>query len=249
LHLALADLHNLAGWTSLDVGLYTLARRHFTRALEQARHAEEPSLVAKVLYCLGRLHLHRQLHADALKFFQLGQIAAQESGCELAVAMLCANEAWTYALLGQDGQALKSISRAQAEFDRADMAEAPAWIRFFGHADLDALISMSYAFLPRSTPKHRAVAIAGFTRSLTERGSAAARSRAFETTALAMVHLQDGDLDHGAVVGHQAVDLAQQVRSLRVLDRLEPLLVEAERHPTHADVAGLAERVVTLRAA
>jgi hypothetical protein len=48
---------------------------------------------------------------------------------------------------------------------------------------------------------------------------------------------------------HVAVDLAQQVRSQRVMDRLAPLLVEAKRHSTNADAAGLAERIVTLRAA
>ncbi|HEU4425688.1 MAG TPA: helix-turn-helix domain-containing protein [Pilimelia sp.] len=249
LHLALADLHNLAGWTSFDVGLYAPARRYFVRALEQAKHANELSLVAKVLYCMGRLHLHRGRVVDALKFFQLGQIAAQESGCELAVAMLCANEAWAYALLGRSQQAFKSIGRAQDEFARADVAEAPAWVRFFGSADLDASIAMTRAFLPEPTPKQRAEAIAGFTRSLAVRGSQMARSRAFELTALARVHLQDGDLDHGAKIGHQAVDLAEEVRSIRVVDRMASLLAEAERHPTRTDVRSLAERIVTLRAA
>jgi hypothetical protein len=105
LHLALADLHNLAGWTSFDVGLYSPARRHFARALEQAKHANDSSLVANVLYPMGRLHLHRGFYRHALKFFQLGQIAAQDSGSELTVAMLCANEAWAYALLADARQA------------------------------------------------------------------------------------------------------------------------------------------------
>jgi hypothetical protein len=202
-----------------------------------------------VLYCLGRLHLHREMFTDALKFFQLGQLAAQESGYELAVALLCANEAWTYALLDQKGQALKSVGRAQAEFARADPVEVPTWIRFFGPADLEALVAMAYAFLPTPTPRQRHESIAGFDRSLAARGPDAARNRAFETTALAMVHLQEGDLDHGAAVGHRAIDLAEQVRSIRVVDRLTPLLVEAQRRRDHSDVADLAERIVTLQAA
>jgi tetratricopeptide (TPR) repeat protein len=248
LQLALADLHNLAGWTSFDVGLNAPARRHFARALEHAKHANEPSLAAKALYCLGRLHLHRTRVTDALKFFQLGQIAAQESGCELAVAMLCANEAWSYALLGSPRQAFKSVGRAQDEFARADHAEAPTWIRFFTNADLHATVAMARAFLPESTPKQRAEAISGFAHSLAGRGPDMARNRAFELTALAKVHLQDGDLDHGSKVGHEAVDLAEEIRSTRVVDRMAPLLAEANRHPAHADARGLAERIVTLRA-
>jgi hypothetical protein len=57
----------------------------------------------------------------------------------------------------------------------------------------------------------------GFTRSLTNRGPEMARGRAFELTALATVHLQNGDLDEGVRLGRQAADLAEQVRSARDL--------------------------------
>ena len=50
-----------------------------------------------------------------------------------------------------------------------------------------------------------------------------ARSRTFELTALAVAVLRDGELDAGVTLGEEAVDLAQQVRSVRVLDRLKPL--------------------------
>ncbi len=249
LHLALADLHNLAGWTSFDVGLYGPARQHFTRALEQAKHAAEPSMVAKALYCLGRLHLHRQWATDALRFFQLGQLAAQESACELTVAMLCANEAWAYAELGDIRQALKSMGRAEDQFIRSDLGSAPTWVRFFGHADVYASAAMVHAISPEQTAKDRQQAVNGFTRSLTNRGPEMARSRAFELTALATVHLQDGDLDEGVRLGHQAADLAEQVRSVRITDRMAPLQAEVARHTHHADVADLAERIATLRAA
>ena len=249
LYQALADLHSLAAWTSFDVGLHRAAAHHFVRALEQAKHAEEPALVAKMLYGMGRLQLHRGLVVDGLKFLQLGQLAAQESGCGLAVAMLCANEAWAYALLGQPQQAFKSIGRAQDEFTRADPAEAPVWVRFFSSADLDALIAMTYAFLPEPTAVHRAEAVTRFNRSIAARGTEMARSQAFELAGLAMLHLHDGDLDVGTAVGNQAVQLAFQVRSTRVIDRLEPLLATAERHRANADVRELSDRIATLRSA
>jgi transcriptional regulator with XRE-family HTH domain len=248
LHLALADLHNLAGWTSFDVGLYSPARRHFARALEQAKHADDASLVANVLYRMGRLHLHRGFYRHALKFFQLGQIAAQDSGSELTVAMLCANEAWAYALLEDADQALKSVSRAQDEFARAKPDAAPAWVRFFGVADLHAMTGMAYAFLPGRDVQHLAHAIEHLALSLELRGDAMARSRIFELTALATVHLALGGLAEGIAYGHQAVDLAGQVRSVRTVDRLEPLTVEAGHYPERTDTRELVERIATLRA-
>lgn len=247
LHLALGDLHNLAGWTSFDIGLYSEARAHFARALEQAKHAGDASLVANVLYRMGRLHLHRGLCKQALKFFQLGQIAAQESGCELTVAMLCANEAWTYALLGDAVQAFKSLGRAQDEFARAEPSQAPAWVRFFGAADLHATIGVVHVSLPKLTRKHCGQATSSLERGLAIRGQDMTRSKAFELTALATAHLVEGDLDHGAIVGHEAVDLADQLRSVRVIDRLAPLQQAGRQHQHHSAVRELAERIATLR--
>ncbi len=71
----------------------------------------------------------------------------------------------------------------------------------------------------------------------------------FEAEALAMVHLASGDLTEGAARGNAAIDLAGQVRSVRTIDRLEPLQTEAERHFGSRDVRDLSERIVTLRAA
>lgn len=247
LHLILGDLHNLAGWTSFDVGLHSEARSHFARALEQAKYAGDASLVANVLYRMGRLHLHRGSDQEALKFFQLGQIAAQESGCELTVAMLCANEPWAYALLGDSVQALKSLGRAEDEFARAEPGHAPAWVRFFGAADLNATIGVVHLSLPEPTGKRCETATTSLARGLAIRGPDMTRSKTFELTALATSHLVEGDLDQGAAVGQRAVDIAEQLRSVRVIDRLAPLEEAAQQRRHHGDVRELAERIATLR--
>lgn len=249
LHLALADLHNLAGWTSFDIGLYSAARRHFARALEQAKYSNDSSLVANVLYRTGRLHLHRGLITEALKFFQLGQIAAQDTGCELTVAMLCANEAWAYALLGDETQALKSQGRAEDEFARARPHNAATWVRFFSTADLSANGGVVRVSLPNPTPKRLDSAAAGLIHSLDERGPDMARSRAFELTALATVHLLSGDLDLAVPTGHQAVDMVEHIRSVRIIDRLGPLHHHARKRTRTPEVKELAQRIATLRAA
>ena len=102
LYVALADLHNLAGWTSFDTGLMDSARNHFGQALDLAKQGENEALMANILYRMGRVYLHQNAPDDALKVFQLGQLAAQNSGSELAVGILCANEAWAYAKMGSD---------------------------------------------------------------------------------------------------------------------------------------------------
>jgi transcriptional regulator with XRE-family HTH domain/tetratricopeptide (TPR) repeat protein len=239
--LASADLDNLAGWTSFDVGLYAAARGYFARALTQARRAGDASLIANVLYRAGRLHLHQGLTREALRFFQLGKIAAAESCCQVTVAMLSANEAWAYGILGDAVQARNALARAEEEYARATGPVAP-WVRFFGPTDLQALAGMAQLELGAHDRSQLVHARQRLGSALAARGSDMARSRTFELTALAVAVLRDGDGDEGLTLGHEAVDLAERVRSVRVLDRLKPLrgaAVEAGG----AGGRGLAERI------
>jgi hypothetical protein len=247
LHRAVADLHLMAGWTSFDMGIVGEARRHFARALEHARFVNESSLSAKVLYCMGRLHLHHGWGVQALRLFQVGQVAAQESGQGRAVAMLHANLAWAYAVVGDGRQALACIGRARDEYGRCEHDPAPVWLSFFDSAELQALRGMALAHLPDPTPQHRAEAIERFSFSTALRELPYARSRAFELTALAGLLIDNGEMDHGLRVGHEALDVAAEIRSQRIIDRLEPLRASLARRRSHPDARDLADRIGTLR--
>jgi tetratricopeptide (TPR) repeat protein len=227
LHVSLADLHNLAGWTSLDVARYSAARAHFAQALTHARQANDTSLLANVLYRTGRLHLHRGMTGEALRFFQLGQIAAQDSGCTQTVAMLCANEAWAYALLGDAAQAMRSLDRAGDELARSDPATAAPWVRFFTPIDLQALSGMAHLQLARTGGDHISRARDYLERSIVGRSEGMTRSKTFEVTALATACLLEDDVETGVQLGWTAVELADQVRSTRVRERLQPLRDQA----------------------
>ncbi|MFC0861694.1 transcriptional regulator [Sphaerimonospora cavernae] len=247
LHRALADQHNLAGWTSFDIGLYGPARDHLARALEQAKHAKDPSLMANILYRMGRVYLHCGRVQETLRFFQLGQICAQDASCERTVALLCANEAWAYALLGNAELALKSMSRASDELDRAHARPAPSWVNFFGYADLAATSGMVHASLGSA---HLDAAVQHLTEALAGRDLSMTRSSTFELTALATVHLKAGEMTRGIDIGFQAVTLATEIRSSRVIDRLAPLQEAAvSRSAHHSDARDLAQRISALRAA
>jgi tetratricopeptide (TPR) repeat protein len=246
LHLTLADLHNLAGWTSLDVGLYSAARRHFGQALTQSRVAEAPSLMANVLYRTGRLHLHRGMLKEALRFFQLGQIAAQDSGDAAAVAVLCANEAWTYGYMGEATPATHSLNRATDEFARAERAAAAPWVTFFGEIELQAMTGLTQLELSAHDPKLVPSARTTLTATVQARGEQMARSHAFDTTALAVACLRDGDEVEGLRLGHEAASMADNLRSGRVVDRLGPLAVQAGA-ATASDAGDLVQRITTLQ--
>ncbi|OLF18327.1 helix-turn-helix domain-containing protein [Actinophytocola xanthii] len=244
LHVALADLHNLAGWTSFDIGLIDSARNHFGRALELAKAGDSNQLVANILYRMGRVYLHKDSPDDALKMFQLGQIAAQESGSELAVAVICANQAWAYAMMGHEEQTMKLIGRTRDEFARANAAEAEDWVKFFNEDDVYAMIGTVHTVLAQQVDtKHTKFAIPALHRAISSYGDDMARSKAFNLSFLATNHLLDGDIDHGAKIGHQAVDLAQHLKSRRVRDRLLPLKEEADKRRNYTDARELADSI------
>lgn len=244
IQLAVADLHNLAGWTSFDIGLYSNARLHFSFALEQAKATDNLSLAANILYRQGRVHLHRGFLDQALRFFQLGQIAAQDAEDPLTVAMLHANLAWTHAIMGNGSKATSALGRAEDEFSRGE-DNLPAWVAFFGAADLSALTGMVYSLIPGEENVEKAITY--LTASIKARGDGTARSAIFELTALGATKINAGDTSGGVTDGNRAVALAEQVRSVRTIDRLSPLLLAALKHPDDEGAAELAHRIATLR--
>jgi tetratricopeptide (TPR) repeat protein len=244
LYVALADLHNLAGWTSFDSGLTDAARNHFGRALELAKAGSCDPLVANILYRMGRVYLHQNAPNDALKLFQLGQLAAQDSGSELAVAVLCANEAWAYAAMKNERQAMKLIVRTKDEFSRADRSNVDSWVKFFDETDLYAMIGTIHTVLAQEVDRrHTRYAIPALTRAIGTYGDDMARSKAFNLSALATNHMIDGDVDHGTRVGRSAIELAESIKSARTKDRMRPLRVEADKRRNNSDARDLAERI------
>src|SRR5438270_11240132 len=91
---AVADLHNLAGWTSFDTGQAGVARTHFGRALELAEQGHNAALVANIGYRVARIDVHQNAADKALVEFERGQVAAQACGSARASGTLGGNRAW-----------------------------------------------------------------------------------------------------------------------------------------------------------
>ncbi|MGH3912988.1 MAG: helix-turn-helix domain-containing protein [Pseudonocardiaceae bacterium] len=240
---ALADLQNLAGWTTFDVGLLDSSRSHFATALEFAKESGDASLLSNIMYRIGRIYLHMRAPNDALKWFQLGQIAAQNSGSELAVAVLCGNEAWAYAMMNNPEQARKLLDRSRAELARANLDEAPGWAKFYNQTDMHAMTGTIYTELSAVDATHADLAIPALLEALTGYTDSMGRSRAFTLTALATNHLRQGDVDQGVRIGREALLLARGVQSTRVTDRLEPLEITAGLRSVNPDARDLSHLI------
>ncbi|HUQ59194.1 tetratricopeptide repeat protein [Lentzea sp.] len=244
LQVAIADLHNLAGWVSFDMGLLESAHRHFGRAMDLARASGNSALEANIHYRMGRVHLHYELPEDALASFRRGLPIAQASGSTLAVSILHANEAWALAKMGAERQALRQFARAQDEFDRAETEDAPPWARFFDLADLVSIGGMVHTELARTCDvKYARTAIPLLTRAISSGGEDASRSQSFRLAALAVNYLVQNEPECAREVGERAIAVSGPIRSARTRDRMRPLKQEADKLRGNEAAAELSSRL------
>ena len=242
LRIVLADLHNLVGWTSLDVGRHDAARHYFLQALRLAKQADAPDLVANILYRTGRISLPSD-PAEALRMFRLGQLVAHEADSPLTNTILAANQAWALGMLGDAEAAHRALGTAEEELAEANLATAPGWARFFDESDMHALHGQTYLALGEHDPRYNAQAVERLHDASELRIPEMARSRAFDLAGLAVAHFRQGDVDHGATVAHRALDAAGRLKSARAIDRLRPLAAEAAVRREKQDARDLSERL------
>jgi hypothetical protein len=241
---AVADLHNLAAWTSFESGHVGAAHHHLDLALPLAEHGGHHELAADIRYRRGRIHLHHGAADEALVQFQHGRLAARRSGSPLAASILSANQAWAYAAKGEEQLGLELLGRATEEFEAAGTGDPPDWARFFTETDVSAMVGTVHTELAlRVRPRRARVAVAALTDAVDRYGPDMARSRSFCLAMLAVDHLLEGDLERGSEVGTEAVDTAETLKSVRTKDRLRPLKLAAEKRRDHASVRGLADHI------
>jgi hypothetical protein len=247
LYVVLADLHNLAGWTSFEVGLIDSARNHLGCALEFARAGDSNQLVSSLLCRMGQVHLHEEFPDHALTLFELSQRAAQDSGSAVAISMSCTNQSWAHGMMGDDKLATRLIGRAQDEFARANHGEAADWVKFFNEDDVYSMIGTVHTVLAQKVDaRHTKYAVPALTRALESYGDELSRNKAFDLSSLATNHLLNGDIDHGTKIGHQAVDLARHLKSCGVKDGMMSLKMETDKRRTNNDARDLGNSISQL---
>ncbi|MET8852783.1 hypothetical protein [Amycolatopsis sp. NPDC004625] len=242
LNTVLADVHNLLGWTEFDIGHPVPARHRFERALGFAAEAGNDSLVANIRYRLGRVHLHHHDAPAALAEFALGRAAARRSASHRATAILAANEAWAFAMGGEEHAALTRFAEAEAAF--VEVTGSDPWEAFFAETDLAA---MRGTVLTELAGRHRGEAITELTAAASGYGADMARSRSLTLIMLAQNHASRGDLDEAARVGTVALDLAGTVASVRPKDRLAPLERLLAEHRGDPVIGALPDRIARYR--
>ncbi|WP_181772797.1 tetratricopeptide repeat protein [Amycolatopsis pittospori] len=241
---AVADLHNLAGWTCFDSGRVVGAHHHLALALGFAADGGDHELAANIHYRRGRVHLHHGAPDEALTQFRLGRRAAARSGSKLAASILSANEGWAHAKKGEADLAVGLLDRARDEFAEKGDVEPPDWARFFTAIDVSAMAGSIHTDLALCHGgRHVGLAISTLTYAVGAYGPEMRRSRSLCLIMLAIGHLLDRDTDQALAVGIEALETAGTLESTRTRDRLRPLEEEVAKHLDDPDCRALSEVV------
>ncbi|MGW4435326.1 transcriptional repressor NsdA [Streptomyces sp. NPDC004596] len=241
-----AELAELAGWMSYDVGLQPTAQKYFVLALHAAKEAGDKPLGSYILSNMSRQMIHLGRPDDALELIHLAQYGSRDCAGPRTQAMLYAMEARAYANMGQPGKCKRAVRMAEDTF--ADVHEwdepDPDWIRFFSEAELFAENSHSYrdlAYVAGRSPAYASLAQPLMERAvdLFAEDHEHQRSYALNLIGLATVHLLRREPEQSTQYACDAMRVAKRVRSERVNTRIRKTVDTAVRD--FGDLAAVAD--------
>ncbi|MEV7449673.1 transcriptional repressor NsdA [Streptomyces nigra] len=240
-----AELAELAGWMSYDVGLQPTAQKYFVLALHAAKEAGDRPLGSYVLSSMSRQMIHLGRPDDALELIHLAQYGSRDCASPRTQSMLYAMEARAYANMGQPGKCKRAVRMAEDTFAEADEWDEPDpdWIRFFSEAELYGENSHSFrdlAYVAGRSPAYASLAEPVMQRAveLFAEDSEHQRSYALNLIGMATVHLLRREPEQSVGYAERAMRIAKKVRSERVNTRIRKTVDTAVR-----DFGDLAEVV------
>ncbi|MFD8566110.1 hypothetical protein [Streptomyces sp. NPDC059639] len=231
-----AELAELAGWMSYDVGLQPTAQKYFVLALHAAKEAGDKPLGSYILSSMSRQMIHLGRPDDALELVHLAQYGSRDCASPRTQAMLYAMEARAYANMGQPGKCKRAVRMAEDTFTDADDWDEPDpdWIRFFSAAELHGENSHSFrdlAYVAGRSPAYASMSEPLMQRAVELFGQDAEhqRSYALNLIGMATVHLLQKEPEQATVMAKQALGIARKVRSERVNTRIRKTVDTAVR--------------------
>ncbi|MFJ4734349.1 hypothetical protein ACIP6V_19040 [Streptomyces sp. NPDC088770] len=237
-----AELAELAGWMSYDVGLQPTAQKYFVLALHAAKEAADKPLGSYVLSSMSRQMIHLGRPEDALELIHLAQYGSRDCASPRTQSMLYALEARAYANMGQPGKCKRAVRMAEDSFgDAEDWDEPdPDWIRFFSEAELYGENSHSFrdlAYVAGRSPTYASLAEPLMQKAVERfaEDHEHQRSYALNLIGMATVQLLQREPEQSTEYARQAMRVAKKVRSERVNTRIRKTVDNAVR--TYGDVA------------
>ena len=240
LHIALAELGQLAGWTALDAGQQSLAQRYYIAALRATHSADDRPLGAYILGCMAYQAIHQAQPAEAVTLVETALAGARGRETAGLLAQLYSKQADAFATLHDASGCTAASRKARTHIERLQRDDDPPWLYWIGPAEVTA--NAGHCLLKLGQADQAAAmldeGIALFDKSFI-------RDRTHHLLRLADALTRPGtqrDLDAAAAHGMVALDLAQSLDSGRQNGLLRDLCHQMKPHVKVPVVADFLDR-------
>jgi transcriptional regulator with XRE-family HTH domain len=228
LHVALAELGQLAGWGAYDNGQPALAQRYNIAALRAAHSAGDRPLGAHVLGSMAKQAAHQGRAAEAVTLAETALTSVREWQTPRLLAELHLRHAYALGKLGDASGCMVAISKATAQLDKLDSDDDPAWLYWVTSAwiTVEAGDSLLQSEQPDRAAPMLDEGVGLFTESFV-------RDRQIYSLHLAEALARPGrqrDLEAAADRGMAALDFAENLHSTLSSDLLHDLHRQMKPH-------------------
>jgi hypothetical protein len=238
LHVALAELGQIAGFAAYDLGDQGRAQRYYVTALRAAHTADDRAVGANILKFMAEQSAYVGRPQDALTLIDSALTGVRGSATAAQSALLHSWRAYAHAVLQDEPACLAAVSTARAHAERIEPESTPPWLYWLTAGDVTAHAGDTLLRLNRPERAE----------PLLESGSEAfavdrhVGDQQHYLMRLATAQLRNNKLDGAAQTGHRALDLAERRSSPRSIDRVRSVCRDMKRHKAVPVVREFLER-------
>ena len=240
LHVALAELGQIAGFAAYDLGDQVRAQRYYLTALRAAHTADDRAVGANILKFMAEQAADAGRPHDALTLLDSALAGVRGSATAAQVALLHSWKAYAWSVLQDESACQKAISVARAQAEAMTPANTPPWLYWLRPNDITAQAGDSLLRLGRTEQAEL----------LLERSSNAfphahqhLGDQQLYLLRLATAQLRRTNLDGAVDTGNRVLDLAERRSSPWSVGRLQRFCRELAAQQDVAVVRGFLERV------
>ncbi|WP_239335495.1 transcriptional regulator [Frankia sp. CiP3] len=224
---SLAELTQFTGWLAQDSNHQALAQRYYIQALGLAEHCGDAMLASRILSAMsdqaGRLGQFRQSLAMAKAAIDRSRGAASPS----VLAMLHDKYAWALGRSGDEAGCSKALIDMERELGRATPGDGPLWAAHYDETDVAECKGHCFLLLGKAADAEPPL-LASRSRQLASR----TRTRSYAEADLALSYLSrpSPDVEAALDAASRAAELAGQLESARITDKLREVDRTLGRH-------------------
>jgi tetratricopeptide (TPR) repeat protein len=223
---AVAELNQLVGWMSYDVGDAGSGRRYLRQAMHLCQDINDDALAGEMLAGMSHQAAFLRSPALAIDLAQAAKDNGKRAGVPALVSESAVMEAHGLALANDVSGCLAALRESEQAFAAAEERDRPEWLAYFDGAYLAGKFGRCFRDLGRPAEAE------GFARRALNMVDGYERGRLFNLVLLASMLADQRKVEEACETGLAALRMASDVRSAR----------------TDADLADLSRRLTPFQA-